>query len=1732
MKRGVSLIAVLMFMLAATTASVVLFRMLSSENFSSGARLKASEAYQASESGIDAVRSWLSNRGTETGDLVTQYMKQQELPRKSIKINLGDTTFKAFVIGVDASGGNNKPVRVKILVEGKGRDGSKVTQTAILKVSGLYKVPTSLDYTFNNIEEKDEEETGGGGSTNSVSEGCVAKPNPVPPNCAEDPKPGQAKIDGYCETPDFWGNMESVGFIDSWKMIITQTMTDCNAGGQALNSITIGKNQPGYMILDGNFYVNNGLDINGDLYVNGEFRMCAKPPSDIIKGNLYVKNFYPRVTSGTLYINGSAYLDGLVQPNVPALKACGGSQSDFGCIGYLGGIVDIKGNTTIMGPYNVYPTMDYLNFKMEGNLVMGNNSYINLGTSNESKSVFEVTKSASVRKLSNAAPSSSFAKTSVLWPKFNGSLCLGTSTATSDGTDGGYNVYKDVNGFYFKTKSAPSTGCNTNIDGADPMDGTKTEKNLKQELSQAPKDNCLATKTCSCNAPPVAFDTDKKIYPTVTTTSSKWAHRSNQRGSCNASLFSEWTTLLTELNNCWTAAKAGKELYLDQNQKEWLVIYMTNNRFNPANGNLGDGKYIIIFDLDKKSENEFLYLPPTGKNAQVMLYFPRGFYGRIELSGNETNKIPQLSEYNYFIFSDGDIQEFNTTKERTLHGNVLMNDCKTMNVKGYSHNPYFYSQGNEAFVKELMGSGILSSTPVCEGKLGQQSTPPITVTYNMECSMSQTMGTAGKPINKPTVTCRGSNGTVKPNCGFTWVGAPTDWDCPAAGEYTVKVKGNGKSDGGDCKNAQEVQCGKLVVEEISSSSFASSSSKSQVRSSASNNNLGDSNIMQDEDWNPWIPVSTRLAVKIVSKEISKEKVPEAEQFKNLEKSVLVMPRVVHVDPGITISDVRKYYSYMPLNGAIKADTTQSNPQCKYCEKNAESWKCKNSEETSDIAQGLYLCEFPTNTQPYHSPFYLVVGTPEGTESESALENKAVCKLNKRYTHGENVVPRVSCLGKNAPTPSNVVYVATYGPPLTIDERGNHYYPGPAESDNAVISVSGKCGEEEFDEACYYDGSGGREYTISVMKPSCRIDPGPHYSECPQSDPYSCSGTSCCKSKPELQAPTHDCKTAFNDTDTSTRYPQFNYSAENDGDITGNRDNIGWNKNPPQTHNFNTIGLKRVARMFEISCGGHWLRYGTINGKEGINCGEFDIIKQGTTLNPPNLPACQANVRCSTNNYCSTNTSVPPPVVECNMGGSPSSPSFRYTESGGDTSKLSTGIPKWNSGENHTISSTRKVFLLSVNCGGTTYLCGTGSNTMKGLPCGMVEISSSCTDVTASCTFENGQKTLTVTQGQNIRPPTITCSVGTKRDVQFSSSKLPKDNVTGGSATDWLNDAHYGVDALGDYRISASVICGEREVNTECGTITVNRPTCVSPSGDYVINTATVPPPTYSCGAASASNPKFNYTGASNGAISSNLPTSWNNTPSGNHSFTGVVNDRHVYMYQVNCDGHTLNLGSSTGKDGVHCSGSFNIVSSGSSGGSTAPSSSSSSGRYITCEFAKSSYTVDEGVGAPTITCRPDGNLIRSNANFTITSGISPYYAGNWRYDGSTTSYGSTGTSTVKVSGVLCGSQNTPDASCGTLTITAAGSTPPSSASTPSSNSSGGGSGGTINLATVNQEPFGPGTFTLNGGKNTCMIQCSTSAACSISGAINATPTSNGSIQVTVSGSSVTITGSVKFNQCW
>jgi hypothetical protein len=1609
MKRGISLIAVLMFMLAATTASVVIFRMLSSENFSSGARLKASEAYQASESGIDAVHSWLANRSAEAGDLVTQYVAKKQ----PIKINLGNMSgekqqnFEAYVIGADVSGGNNKPVRLKILVKGKGREGkdsSVVTQTVILKVSGLYKANIS---PFSDMPEEEEEEKDGppppvGGSDNQT-EACKTEP---PPN----------QSSGQCDLPDLWGNMQTVGFIDARKMIITQSLTDngtCNAGGQGINSIKIGTPQePGYLILDGNFYVNNGLSIYGDLYADGEFHMCAKPPSDFITGNIYVKKFYPRVSAGTLNIGGSAYLDGLVDPNMESFAACGGGGGTVkSCSGQLGGKVKITGNTTINGLYSVYRGDGgggNFDFDVSGNLVMGNSSYMDMrGCNANTTSKFEVQQNASIRKFSDA-DHSSIAKTSVIWPKFNGSsLCLGTSF-TADGTDAGYNLYKDANSFYFKTKTTPSSCTADQSWNADPMDGTiNKNKNYKEELS----DNKTATK--SCNKPPVGFDESHYIWDKVKTTSDKWAHRSNQLGKCNSSLFNEWSTLLTELNNCWTAAKAGKELYRD----EWLVIYMTNNRFNTANGDLGNGKYIIIFDLAKKSENEYLYLPPTGPNAQVMLYFPNGFYGRIELSGNETNKIPQQSEYNYFIFSDNTIAEFNTTSARVLHGNVFMNNCAKINLDGYSHNPYFYSKGNDAFVDLLTGSGILYSTEHCKSRKSN-STPPAT-TYTLKCTPPPATGIEGDEIKKseqPQITCEGSNSSgvvsTKTNCDFDWLDGNNPltlrWNYLQKGTYNVKVKGNS----GDCKD-KIATCGTIAVSERPNTKLAckglpktgkvaTAISKPRVMCGkdvltsgftfTSTPNLNWDNpvkgtytvnvnvtsgtcsgksedcgtltvkdIISFDEFNkeePWIPISSRLSVKVESKEISKEKVPTDKV--ELEKSILVMPRIVRIsEMPSNVTDKRQYirnrYSYMYMNGAKKTDAVDAKNQL----------DCKSTSDPTnriDLFGGspqkdVYVCNFPTSGVK-HSSFYVAVGA--GVGPNNVADDVAECKLtgtnSPRYTHGKNIKLAIECKSKDDGSATNVVYESYMGGLfLAKDASGNYYYPGPEETDGAIISASGKCGSKDFDGIlCFAEANGEKNYAIEVKRPTCDIPPGPYYSVPTgnNSPPY--------KSEPLVASPTHDCGGAAKYPAAGSP-PKFNYTT--DGTIS--RSDPGWNtwtNGVPNGHSFGTLGDNRYIRMYEISCDGHILNYGTRNDtEENIVCGIINVREKSGTGGggaPVELP-CEGNVSCFIS-YCKSNTSVPPPAVNCNTG-SFNNPIFRYTETGDDSKLSKTTLSKWNSGENQTVSSTKKVYMQQVNCGTNTYKCGEGTDADKGLLCGSVEIKSNCSsnNVTATCKLVNKSNadvsTLTVTQGENIKAPKITCSNNeTASNPNFSSTG----SILPSGISNWPSggNAYYtSATTPGDYTISVSVNCGQTILNDiSCGTITVQKPKCPDNGtpATYTHTTGSsgcannVPRPTYSCGNATGSDPKFEVKGSTSGLTGTN---GWNGTGT-EQSFCSARTNEEVRLYEVKCDGNTLTY---FGTDKILCGYLTIVKSSSSAASSSSVASSSSASSGTTCAYQTS-----------------------------------------------------------------------------------------------------------------------------------------------------------------------------------
>jgi hypothetical protein len=279
--------------------------------------------------------------------------------------------------------------------------------------------------------------------------------------------------------------------------------------------------------------------------------------------------------------------------------------------------------------------------------------------------------------------------------------------------------------------------------------------------------------------------------------------------------------------------------------------------------------------------------------------------------------------------------------------------------------------------------------------------------------------------------------------------------------------------------------------------------------------------------------------------------------------------------------------------------------------------------------------------------------------------------------------------------------------------------------------------------------------------------------------------------------------------------------------------------------------------------------------------------------------------------------VPVPTVSCGTGISVNNRSFNYNNS--NTNVWANNATTHSFCTTTTSSQGNPISLTGVTCGNIPY-----SNLNKS--CGSIIIAEQTSNVSVECKLVNRNNaevsSLTVKQGENIKAPKVTCTNGTASSLSFSTSGsvgLPQ------NSSNWQNNgnAYYkDTQAPGAYTISVSNNCGGNPFsNTTCGIITVEQPTCTL-NGDYPVSTG-VPAPTPSCGNASASSAKFNITDANDGNISSTL--NWNNAPPSSHTFGNSYAGGVIRMYQISCDGNTLNYGGSGEKKGIVC-GTINIVS--------------------------------------------------------------------------------------------------------------------------------------------------------------------------------------------------------------
>lgn len=141
-KAGVSLIAVLLFMLIATIAATATWKWITSESNSSSSRMLKREAYQSAVSGIEATRAWMTYHANDVGAMIKQYQDNNNVPVKLdaqlAEFKRGGQSYDVWLTGVNTDGVSYK---VKIVSKGTARDGqANHTEAAIFRVDGLYKV--------------------------------------------------------------------------------------------------------------------------------------------------------------------------------------------------------------------------------------------------------------------------------------------------------------------------------------------------------------------------------------------------------------------------------------------------------------------------------------------------------------------------------------------------------------------------------------------------------------------------------------------------------------------------------------------------------------------------------------------------------------------------------------------------------------------------------------------------------------------------------------------------------------------------------------------------------------------------------------------------------------------------------------------------------------------------------------------------------------------------------------------------------------------------------------------------------------------------------------------------------------------------------------------------------------------------------------------------------------------------------------------------------------------------------------------------------------------------------------------------------------------------------------------------------------------------------------------------------------------------------------------------------
>ena len=609
MKKGVSLVTVLLFMMVATIAATATYKWVSSIGSSSAARLQVSEARQAALSGIEAARSWMTFNGNDLGAVIKQYFENGKKPilLNSVLPRMGSAKMRdsVWLMGVNVE--KSSRYKIKIVSLGTTRENVKYSEVAIFNVNGLYQVEIPTE---------------------------------------------EHKVD-YKEA--FYGGLATADVIEVSSAFIKQTPAVAGAGGQALNKINVSD----YLVLDGNFYVNNNGDVK-DLYVTGDLSFGNNLN---VSGDLYVGGtVYGTASGNKLSVSGTSYLNGGIRINNLSSYA---QSLPGGAPAVVGGKFDFYGNVTSNGNIDHFTGNTGVSYiKMRENLVL--NGRINFPSAVAARTdSIEILHNAFIRD--NSTSSGNINANYVSKTRFGSSsddkLYLSAFQNISDGNVCGGAMFK----------CAKSTNGNIYV----AYKGSLISMPLEEEYRDwnanemtAYRDMISSEKYDECG---VSKD---RIQFNTGILNSDFVHSANARFGCNEDIWKNDIEFPVQaLNTCFNTANNDNQL-LD---KTWLVVKWDNAPKWRATEDKLSGNFIFIINSSSAPQAE-LELPETDYSANVMIYLPDGWKNTSSEKALKTNQNKANAVYNYFIYSVDNIGRFDTRAGTPILGSVYMQGCSQLNT--------------------------------------------------------------------------------------------------------------------------------------------------------------------------------------------------------------------------------------------------------------------------------------------------------------------------------------------------------------------------------------------------------------------------------------------------------------------------------------------------------------------------------------------------------------------------------------------------------------------------------------------------------------------------------------------------------------------------------------------------------------------------------------------------------------------------------------------------------------------------------------------------------------------------------------------------------------------------------------------------------------------------------------------------------------------------------------------